>query len=68
MGLLFDQYAENLPQTLVEIEQLQNELKEVNDILHEVKANKKRIEAQIAKKLDLCVKLNNQNKQKDVAK
>lgn len=63
MGLLFEQYADNLPQTLVEIEQLQNELKQVNDTLHEVKANKKRIEAQIAKKLDLCVKLNNQNTQ-----
>lgn len=61
MGLLFDQYAENLPQTLVEIEQLQNELKQVNDTLQEIKADKKRIEAQIAKKLDLCVKLNNQN-------
>ena len=63
MGLLFE--LDNLPQTLVEIEQLQNQLKEVNDTLQEVKANKKRIEAQIAKKLDLCVKLNNQNTQKN---
>ena len=65
MGLLFDQYVENLPQALVEIEQLQNELKQVNDTLQEIKANKKRIEAQIAKKVDLCVKLNNQNTQKN---
>ncbi len=63
MSLLFD--LDNLPQTLAEIEQLQNQLKEVNDTLWEVKANKKRIEAQIAKKLDLCVKLNNQNTQKN---
>lgn len=61
MSLLFD--LDNLPQTLAEIEQLQKELKQVNDTLAEIKADKKRIEAQIAKKLDLCVKLNNQNKQ-----
>lgn len=65
MALLFDEYAENLPQTLAEIELLQNELKQVNDTLHEIKANKKRIEMQIAKKLDLCVKLNNLNTQKN---
>jgi len=62
---LFNEYSEKLPQTLVEIEQLQNELKQVNDTLQEIKANKKCIEAQIAKKLDLCVKLNNQNTQKN---
>ena len=67
MGLLFDQYVENLPQALVEIEQLQNELKQVNDTLQEIKANKKRIEAQIAKKVDLCVKLNNQNTHSQLA-
>ncbi len=63
MSLLFD--LDNLPQTLAEIEQLQKELKLVNDTLAEIKADKKRIEAQIAKKLDLCVKLNNQNTQKN---
>lgn len=63
MSLLFD--LDNLPQTLAEIDQLQKDLKQVNDTLAEIKADKKRIEAQIAKKLDLCVKLNNQNTQKN---
>lgn len=65
MGLLFDEYSENLQEILLEIEKLQNQLKDVNDTLQEVKANKKRIEAQIAKKLCLCVKINNKNKKKD---
>lgn len=66
MGLLFE-HVETLPQAILEIELLQNELKQVNETLAEIKANKKRIETQIAKKLTLCVKLNHQNKQKDVA-
>lgn len=61
MGLLFD--LDNLHQTLAEIDELQKELKRVNDTLAEIKADKKRIEVKIAKKLDLCVKLNNQNTQ-----
>jgi hypothetical protein len=64
MALLFDDFSQTLPLILVEIEVLQKELKSVSETLIEVKANKKSIEAKIAKKIDLCVMLNNQNANK----
>lgn len=64
---LFPENIQILPQTLAEIEQLQIELKQVNETLVEIKANKKSIEAKIAKKVDLCVKLNKENSQNATA-
>lgn len=51
---------------LLEIGTLQKELKQVNETLAEIKAQKKSIEGKIAKKLAICVEINKKNEQKNV--
>lgn len=51
---------------LLEIGTLQKELKQVNETLAEIKAQKKSIESKIAKKLAICVEINKKNEQKNV--
>lgn len=64
--LLFET-DETLNLLLLEIGTLQKELKQVNETLAEIKAQKKSIESKIAKKLAICVEINKKNEQKNVS-
>jgi flagellar biosynthesis chaperone FliJ len=64
--LLFET-DETLALLLLEIGTLQKELKQVNETLAEIKAQKKSIESKIVKKLAICVEINKKNEQKNVS-